>query len=231
MENDTRPLSGGDIHWRAERVADGTGTPEEARELIAEFVRQARASRLEPRLIEHFSDCFAAFLAGERHLLPVPEAGRFAPTPVPIQSLEKAFGLTRTTRGRPSTDRETRCAVAMAVLGRMLSGETLEVAAEMVASERRQKCLPISSETEVRDAWARHKLDGLLWLRVSRLPEVDKSAAPWAPREVERLTVLFKDVPGFIPPGMSVQDYWRKALPDEPLPHTVTPDNSANKPA
>jgi hypothetical protein len=201
-------LAPGDIHWRASCVADGTATPDDARELISEFVRQARTGSLEPRLIEHVSDCFAAFLAEEKRLLPAPEAARSGVTPVRVATLEEAFGMIRAMRGRPDPDRDTSCIVAMEVLERMLSGETLEVALEFVAADRRAAALPISSETEVRETWAKYKSDGLLWLRISRLCDIDPSAPRWTPTEMERLTELFGGEPWFVPPGVDPKATW-----------------------
>lgn len=59
-------LGPGNVVFTALGVAEGTATPEEARRLIAEFVRQASVGNVEPRLIEHVRDCFAGYLQGKR---------------------------------------------------------------------------------------------------------------------------------------------------------------------
>jgi hypothetical protein len=232
VTEDKEPLSPADIHWRASCVADGSAPPESARELIAEFVRQSRSGRIEPRLIEHVSDCFAVFLAGERKLIPSLQAGINCAKPVSIKTLEKAFGLTRVTRGQPAIDEDTQCAVAMEVLDRMLLGDTLEVASEFVARDRWAASLQISSETQVRGAWAKHKMDGLLWLRIYRTSDVSPDGPPWSAAELTRLAEIFKDEPWYVPPGVDAKKHMDALVAqlDNQTPDS-TPENSANKKA
>ena len=75
--DDNEPLGPGTEHHIASCIADGTASPEDARRLLAEFVRQADAKgKVSARLIEHFTDCLRAFLAGKKDLLPAPQEGR-----------------------------------------------------------------------------------------------------------------------------------------------------------
>jgi hypothetical protein len=221
-------LGPGNISYIASTVRDGTSTPDEAKRLLAEFVRQATGGDVEPQLIEHVRDCFAAYIARKRRLMPAPEVGRPGMTLVKIATLEKAFGLIRHTSGRPVIDRDTHCVVAMEVLKRLLVGETLEVASEVVAADRRSAGLPISAETDVRDAWAKHKMDGIFYLRISRLREVDPSAPPWTLEEFARLTELFEGEPWFVPPGVDSQAFMDATVARLDGRDTVPPDNLEN---
>jgi len=68
-----------------------------------------------------------------------------------------------------------------------------------------QECLAVVSDkygwgqTIIGEAWAAHKQDALILLRLERA--ADKY--PWAPDEVQRLAEIFKDEPWFIAPGKS----------------------------
>jgi hypothetical protein len=53
------------------------------------------------------------------------------------------------------------------------------------------------SNTIIGEAWAAHKHDALILLRLKRA--VQKH--PWAPDEVQRLAEIFRDDPAFIAPG------------------------------
>ena len=189
MGTDRKPLIESEIDRVALRVEEGTATPKEATELIAEFVRQEHHGQIEPRLVFHVARCFAAFLAGERQRSPTIQT-HYSADWVPINSLDKAFGLVRPRRGQPRVDPEARITVAVEVLRKMVAGDTLEVASEAVAADRRKNGLPISSETDVREAWADHKGDALMLIR----PEVSPSGAPWTNEEIKRLTEIDKDL-------------------------------------
>src|SRR5689334_3867311 len=115
-EHDAEALGPGQTNWLASIVADGTAQPEEARQLIAEFVRQVDAGKVDPKLIAHVRDCFAAFLAGKKTIQPSRDAGRLKAIGVPITSLDKAFGLTRVAPGRVPTGGEELVDAAMEVL-------------------------------------------------------------------------------------------------------------------
>jgi len=163
-------LGPGNIAYIASTVADGTATPDDARRLLAEFVRQARSGTVEPRLIEHARDCFAAHLAGA--------------------TLDHAFGIPRG-RGHPAIDDDTRALVAMQVLEARLAGKSREMAQGEVADARYDAGLPIHGETQVRDAWKTHRVTGLVWLRALRA--VNK--CEWTGAELKRLRTIYKGVP------------------------------------
>lgn len=225
---ENEPLGSGTEHHLAQSVADGTATSDEARQLLVEFVRQARTSgKVSSRLIEHFEACVGAYLAGKKTLLPAPEVGRYELVGVPVPTLEKAFGLTRIAPGNPRIDEGTLAVVAMEVLQLVLAGESVQEAAAIVADSRKANGKKVSSESQVRDAWASHKVNGLVLLRFSRVIN-DPS---WSREELDRLNKIFDGVPGIVPPGMTIEDYWRHILPDEPLSQAATPNNSENKPA
>ncbi|MEP6609715.1 MAG: hypothetical protein ABJA83_13700, partial [Burkholderiaceae bacterium] len=69
----------------------------EARWLLVEFVRQAKAGGLSERLLEHMRDGIAAYLAGKKTLMPAEARDR--PVSVPATTLEKALGLKRIAPG------------------------------------------------------------------------------------------------------------------------------------
>ena len=122
------------IHWYASRVADGTGTREEARELLADFVhRRNKGVDAPSRLLEHLADCLRDFLNSERTLLQAPEVGRPQQMKVPIATLEKAFGLEGVFRGRKLLTEEEAAPIAHAVLRRRFDGATFEEARDAVA--------------------------------------------------------------------------------------------------
>ncbi len=200
------------ISWLCSLVADGTASREEGRLLIETFVRQSDFGSVSQELIAHVRDCFAAFLAGEKLLNPAPESGRATPLKVPIPTLDKAFGLVRATRGQPPVDRDTHCVVAMNVLRRLLQGETVEVATELIAADRKNRGLSISSDTQVADSWAAYKVDALIWLRLSRVV-LDGKSRDWSPDEQARLSDIYANVPGVALPGETMFE-GRHAIPD-----------------
>jgi hypothetical protein len=207
MDDDPSALGRGNINYYSSLVAEGTATPDDAKRLLVEFVRQAGVdtSRVDPLLIEHLRDCVSVYLSGRRVLPADPRAGRDKPYGVAIKTLEKAFGLTRIASGQPRVDEEVVCFVAADVLAAILSGKSVDEASYTVASARRAKKLPISSESQVIDAWSDHKQDALVYLRISRHARAIESADPsdgrWTDGELERLYEIFADVPGIILPG------------------------------
>lgn len=214
MRPEAEPLGDGTIHYLASVVADGTATPEEARQLLEEFVRQASSGMVTTRMTEHLRDCISSFLAGEKELLPSFEEGRTKILRVPITTMEKAFGLKRTGPGRAPLDRDTLGQVAKEVLEIRLQNPeaSLEDAAGEVADRRKRDGLPVSSDSQVREAWAKYKAEGLYWLRVSRLPDVDREAPAWTQDEMARLTELFESEPWFVPPGVDPAEHLTATL-------------------
>ena len=200
--DDTEPLGPGNEQHIAQCVADGTASPEDARRLLVEFVRQADSGRVSPRMLEHFAACVRAYLAGKKDLEQAPEVGRHKRVGVPIQTLEKAFGLTRIASGKPRIDDEILSEVAAAVLDCMLRGESVYSAAMSVAEDRKERGLNVSSDSQVRDAWASHKLEGSTFLRIGRCVNRE----PWLPSDLIRLNEIFQGVQGFVPPGTQVAD-------------------------
>jgi hypothetical protein len=199
MHDDSEPLGPGNEIYFASKVADGTASPEEARRLLSEFVRQADVGNVSPHMINHLRACIAAFLDGKKALLPATDTGR--PVGVLIETLEKAFGLTRASSGQPPIDADTLTMVAVGLLRRRLDKESHQDALANVAADRRQRGLPVSSETEIGKAWAKHKHHALAWVRAARASGLDPSGDAWTPEEMERLRKIYARVKGVVLPG------------------------------
>lgn len=214
MQPEAEPLGDGTINYLASVVADGTATQEDARQLLEEFVRQANAGTVTARMTEHLRDCISAFLVGKKVLLPSWEEGRNKTIGVPITTMEKAFGLTRVGPGRVRVDRDTLAEVAKEVLAIRLGDPdaSLERAAAKVADRRKNEGLLVSSESQVREAWAKYRADGLLLLRLSRLRELDVEAPAWTAEEIARLAGLFDGEPWFVPPGTDPIEHMEATL-------------------
>lgn len=214
MSDKHEPVSPANINYIAWTVADGTATPLDARRLLVEFVRQARESseRIDHRLIEHLADCIGAFLDGRKVLEPAPIVGRNDRRAIRVTSLDKAFGLVRATVGPQPVDGDTLGEVAAQVLRDMLRGKSLERAAQNVARERKAAGLKVTSESQIRDTWAQHKLDGWLMLRLMRIASVEPGGW-WTDDELRRLEEIFWDVPGYVRPGEKAFE-GRNAIPD-----------------
>ena len=227
MPDESERLGPGQIHFLAWSVADGTATPAEARQLLEEFVHQAGAGPVSPRMLEHFRECVSAFLAGRKTLLPNRETGRDEPSETAISSLDKAFGLIRSQRGQPRADPDTHCEVAMQVLRELLANRTAEQAVGAVADKRKEKELPLASETQVRDAWAECKRDALIWLRASRTLDPDKQAQVWTEPEIARLRQIYADVPGIV---LRASAHLRAGTPYRRIPRILRRDNVARHP-
>jgi hypothetical protein len=181
------------IHELAGRVADGTATKDQARKLLTEFVRGYEHGTLpRERLIAHVARCFAVYLNGERRLDPV--QGAKSVRNVAVLTLDQAFGLVRKGRGQPPIDREIRCQVAMSVLIGRIAGRSLESVAQMVAEHRSRNDLPLSTETQVRAAWAACKRDAIESLQARR--EIAEVA--WTEAEVRCLRKIYHDVSGVV---------------------------------
>jgi len=217
------PLGPGTENLLASVVADGTATPDEARLLLVEFVRQVEVERVSPRMIEHLRDCVRAFLDGRKLLHPAYDAGRDSAVSVRIPTMDKAFGLKRVAAGGPRIDSDTLDEVAMEVLIRRLAGETLEEAAAWVEEDRKARKVPISSDSQIREAWARNQAGGFMLLRVSKIKGVETSP-PWTQTEIDRLTTLFRGKLWFTPPGVDAMARMHAILAEVDSPDADTSD-------
>lgn len=178
--DDDELLSNGDVYFLASRVIEGIATPNEARRLIAEFVRKAaRPKQVDERLIEHVRECFAAFLSGD------------------ARSLDKAFGLIRRKRGQPELDEQPTMDAAAMVLEARLAGASHQEALAKVETARREAKLPVSSESQIGGAWRDYKRDALLLCRLRRW----ERGEAWTPTEIKRLRLIFAKTKGIIFPG------------------------------
>jgi hypothetical protein len=163
--------------------------------LLAEFVRQADAGSVEPRLIQHIRHCFAAYLAGEKKLLPAPESKRRKVTSIKIPTLEKAFGLARPDKGRAPLSNDMVIDVALAVLRFRLRGMTFEKARDDTAK------IYHKSSSRVGECWARGKREALDLERVSRAV----NQCSWSNVEMNRLRKIYSGEVWFVPPGNNKQ--------------------------
>lgn len=215
---DEEALGPAGINLLASNVADGTASPDEAGRLLVEFVRQADAGSVHPLLIAHLRACIGAYLKRRKVLDPAPGHGRDKPYGVPIPSMEKAFGLTRVAPGGPRTDAQTQIEVAAEVVERCLAGDSLNNAIAAVSVDRKARGAPVAWERQIKSAWKAHKADGLWFVRISRLPDVDPSAH-WTPQEIARLNELFYGELWYVPPGVDAKEMrdaviWELDRPD-----------------
>lgn len=156
-------------------VKDRKADPQDAKQLLAHFCDcYDRREPIPPELLMHLRDSFSAYLSGR-------------------QSIESALGLARRT-GRPNADPEMRIAMATEVLRMRLENRTAHQEALAQVSEKFGWGITIVSE-----AWAAHRLDAVLMLRLER----QMDSCPWSDDERERLLEIFEGVPGFIPSGKS----------------------------
>lgn len=210
MDDEADHLSPANINYQRWHVAEGVATPDDAKRLLREFVRQApammeylgRAQSGDQRgwqyLVEHLSACIGAYLAGRRVL----EKRDPADDTITIQTktLDKAFGVVAARAGRPDIDSNVLGEVAGQMLRELLRGRSQEDAAMVVSVERKDAGLQVTSESQIRDAWAKHKGDGWASLRLMRIMGLEPGGW-WTDDELTRLTEIFWDVPGFVRPG------------------------------
>lgn len=211
MDDEGDRLSPANINYQRWRVAEGTATPDDAERLLREFVRQAPAmiefldryardgdQRGWQHLVEHLSACIEARLVGRKVL----EKQDPADDSITIQTktLDKAFGLTGARSGPRAIDEDTLGEVAGQVLRELLRGASLEDAAATVGAERKAAGLQVTSESQVRDTWAKHKGDGWISLRLMRILGTEPGGW-WTADELARLNEIYWDVPGLARPG------------------------------
>ncbi len=211
MADESDYLSPANINYQRWHVAEGTASPDDAKRILREFVRQAPAmiafldqhartgdERGWTHLIEHLGACVGAYLNG-RKVLEKRDPADDAIT-VQTKTLDKAFGLTATRSGPRTIDADTLGEVAGQVLRELLRGESLERAAATVGEERKAARLPVTAESHIRDVWAKHKGDGWLSLRLMRILGSEPGGW-WTDTELARLNEIYWDVPGFVRPG------------------------------
>ena len=168
-------LSRATIHQIAWQIRDDEADPADAKKLLREVVRYLEQSDASPPELErHLRDSLARYLSGE------------------CPSLDRAFGLTRKS-GRPKADEYDRIEMAAEVLRARIAGATHQDALR-IAGDRCHK-----SESVIGEAWAAHKFNGLIMLRVER----DHDRYPWSAEEVEKLTEILGKDPWFLAPENS----------------------------
>jgi hypothetical protein len=193
--DDHEVLSDGTIHWIASTVADGTATPEDARRLLVDFVEQVNRGRVTERTLEHLRDCIAAYLGGEKKILPDTNSGRPLVKVVPVPTLEKAFGLDRPFRGPARLTEDVVDIVAHTVLRYRLGGDTFEQARDRAAADHHK------SPSRVGECWARGKQAAYETERVSRSMDGES----WTEDDVRRLQKIYAEDSWFSPPGKGNQ--------------------------
>jgi len=169
-------LSDSELFHLVLEVQNGKAEASDARRIIAELHRLMRTGAPIPDVLRSFlQDAFAKILGGE--------------------PAENAFRLKRTGAGRPPNREveERDIKTAQEVLRRRLEGMTLEEAADDVAESTHR------GATQVRGAYAKHKHQALILLRIER--SLDEF--PWSLTEIKRLTEIFEGDPWFIAPGNS----------------------------
>ena len=210
MDDEADHLSPANINCQRLRVAEGGATPDDAKRLLREFVRQAlammkylgRADCGDQRgwqyLVEHLGACISAYLAGRKVL----EKRDPADDTITIQTktLDKAFGVVAARAGRPDVDPDVLGEVAAQVLRELLRGQSVTDAAIAVSVERKHASLQVTSESQIRNTWIKHKGDGWASLRLMRIMGLEPGGW-WTDDELARLTEIYWDVPGFVRPG------------------------------
>jgi hypothetical protein len=146
-------------------VRDGVAHPDDARAVLAEFVRQDSQDRgISRPLLNYLGTAFESYLSGRR-------------------SIDQALGLARSKPGKPSAVTEDRAiSIAAEVLRELIKGRNLETAA-INAGKR----MAIGS-SQARAYWAAHKQMAVLKLRRER----SSTRKPWTTVEAARLERLLK---------------------------------------
>lgn len=207
MGDDADRLSPANINFYRWEVAQGTATPEDARRLLREFVRQAPAMRdylSHARngdqqgwqyLVEHLAACITAFVDGRKvleKLGPADEA-----ITIQTKTLDKAFGLVGTQAGRRKIVADEEAMVAAQILRELLRGQLYKDAESTVSRERRRAGHSVTAKTHIRRVWRERKADGLLTLRLMRAQDGES----WTENEMVRLKKIYRDVRGAPLPG------------------------------
>lgn len=106
------------------------------------------------------------------------------------EALERALRLSQKP-GRPPKAESDDIAIAREVLRYHLAGASLTDAAEIVSEACYDGPDARQGTTQIRKAWAAHKHDALIALRLER----PQNAYPWTPAEIKRLRKIYRNVP------------------------------------
>lgn len=178
-------LSPGNLAYLVSRVEERSADPDEARQLLAEFVACVRGHEAIPeRLLEYLRDAFASYLA---------ESDRqFAAAPP--EHLGRALGLVRARAGNPRTDETKALRIAQHILAARLSGSTAQDAIDAAIEDC--QC----GRTTATDAWRERKRDALVEIRIARAVANQE----WTQDELQRLAHIFRDDLDAIPEKLRI---------------------------
>ncbi len=163
-------ISRSEINQIAWQVRDDEADPAEVRRLL-ENIRCLIDNRepLPPEVLRYVRDSLRVFLDD------------------PAKTLDQAFGIKKG-RGRPKADASIRIAMAVEVLRLRLAGSSHRDALDDVGD---RFC---KSESVISDAWAAHRPDALITLRLER----DLEKFPWSEEEMQRLEEIFEKEQRFL---------------------------------
>ncbi|NIR48065.1 hypothetical protein GWO43_06445 [candidate division KSB1 bacterium] len=182
MENnelEENELSPADIFQITLDVREQAAEPDDARKLLQIFCELQELwtgngldkdnYRKFEFILQHFRDSFQSYLNGDR------------------KTLEAALGLKRK-KARPKADPQIRTEMAAEVLRLRLKQISHQDALEEVSHKFGWGI------TVIGEAWAAHKQDALILLRLERALD----SYPWSPDEFERLKVILGKEPWFL---------------------------------
>jgi membrane-bound lytic murein transglycosylase B len=158
-------LTPADIHRIAGDISEGMAESEDARRLMQHFCDcMVKGEKVPDVLLEHFKNAFRAYL----------HEGK---------SIEAALGITRK-RGRPAGS--TNPFVDNTGLAYEIARSRLSGASHQNALEQVERITGVG-QTAIGAAWARHKMDVWIELRIER----ELEGRPWTDEEIARLEVVF----------------------------------------
>jgi hypothetical protein len=158
-----------EIFRLAGALRNGEGSPDDARELLKQFVHGCNTEAgPSPELLVYLRDAFSDFLYGGK-------------------SLDAALHFKKT-RGRPKVSQRRKIALAIAVLKhRLATGSSLEVAVEHVEEWSGRK------RTVIAAAWAECREGARMRIRGRRTKRFRTD--PWTPEETAILRKIFGEGP------------------------------------